>query len=398
VALIDIGVNPYNHAFRDASPQAAVHPSRYLPGYPADTPALHLTLGAPSYEAAVEADRDVWASVKPHTLYWIPGTKFVGVYGNSGQILDPSGHGTMTASRAAAAEHSLAPDARIVAIVGLSAANVTWAADQPWIDVQSNSWGSLLPPPANTGLQRAFIRAARKQMVLVASGNGLAYFAGFGPQPTYLDASGPPGVILVGAHDNGRTSVWSNAPPAVVADGYGGWRADYHSIDGFSPDPIACCTSAASPYAAGGVAAIVLEARRVIASGAIPATGPLADGELAPAELRDVFLRTAQARPREGRDDGLLHWAGEPRAPEHVERGPGANPFCPGCFTTPVEWRSIPADAPAFALIGYGSIDPVSVALAGRVLRGEIPLPQRPVDDALFAADQLVRTVLYPEI
>ncbi|HEV2756338.1 MAG TPA: S8/S53 family peptidase [Actinomycetota bacterium] len=433
VALIDTGINPYSPAFRDKSPLARRHPSTYLPGYPKDAIALRLTLDVP-YEEAIERDEAVWKSVQGGKLYWVAGTRIVGAisFGAGGtscpspvqvppvgaflqeqctehKILDDHGHGSMTASRAAGAPSSLAPGARIVAIEGLGARSVEWAADQGWIDVQSNSWISLVPPPVPSGVTAAFSRAASKMLTLAASGNGTAYLAGAAPTPTYLLSTAPPGVVLVGGHDNGKSTLWAGSPPHVVADAYAGMTAIARSVEEMRPDPIACCTSAASPYAAGGAAAVIAEARRLLGSsgagvhegivacgrtGAV-AKGPLADGIFTLQELKDVFLHTAEALPSEGRDDGDIHWAGDPRAPDHPEFGPGANPFCVGCTTTPLPWKTLPGAADAYAFVGYGGINEHSVAAAVAVLRGEEDMPDRPLADAQYEADQEVRGAFF---
>lgn len=433
VALIDTGINPYSPAFRDTSPLARRHPSTYLPGYPKDALPLKLTLGVP-YEEAFARDEAIWRSIQPGKLYWIPGTRIAGAisFGAGGtscpspvqvppvgafvqedcpehRILDDHGHGSMTASRAAGAPDSLAPGARIVAIEGLGARSVEWAADQGWIDVQSNSWISLVPPPVPSDVTEAFSAAAARMLTLAASGNGTAYLAGVAPTPTYLLSTAPPGVILVGGHDNGKMTLWSGSPPHVVADAYAGMTALARSVETMRPDPIACCTSAASPYAAGGAAALIAEARRLLGSastgvhggivacgrpGAAP-RGPLEDGIFTLDELEDVFLHTAEALPSEGAHDGAVHWAGGPRPPDHVEHGPGANPFCAGCTTTPVPWKAIPAAADAYALVGYGGINEHSVAAGIAVLRGEEELPVRPLADAQYDADQELRATVF---
>jgi hypothetical protein len=429
VALIDTGVNPYSPAFRDTSALARRHPSTYLPGYPKEAIALKLTLDVP-YEEAFERDESIWKSIQPNKLYWVPGTRIVGAIslGAGGtscpspvqvppvaayvqedcpehRILDDHGHGSMTASRAAGAPGSLAPGARIVAIEGLGARSVEWAADQGWIDVQSNSWLSLVPPPLPSAVTEAFSEAAARMLTLAASGNGTAYLAGVAPTPTYLLSTAPPGVVLVGGHDNGKMTLWSGAPPHVVADAYAGMTAIARSVEAMRPDPIACCTSAASPYAAGGAVALIAEARRLLRSsstgvrdgvvacgrpGAVP-SGPLEDGTFTLAELEDLFLHTAEALPSEGTHDGAVHWAGGPRPPDHVEHGPGANPFCAGCTTTPVAWKTLPAAADAYAFVGYGGINEHSVAAGIAVLRGEEELPERPLADAQYDADQELR-------
>ena len=436
VALIDTGINPYSAAFRDPSPLAQQHPSTYISGYPADALALPITLDVP-YEQAFEADRAMWESVRGSRLYWIPGTRIIGAisFGGGGtncpstsevppvnalqagcddfRILDDHGHGSMTASRAAGAPRSLDSAARIVMIEGLGARGVRWAADAGWIDVQSNSWLDLVPPPLSNqsanGTSRSFAYAAGKMLTLAASGNGTAYLMGVAPHPTYALSTAAPGVVLVGGHDNGRMTLWSGSPPHVVADAYAGFTAIRGSTEEMRPDPIACCTSAASPYAAGGAVAIIHEARRILGdpltgtregvvaqgpAGLVP-TGPLADGVFTLAELKDVFFHTAEARPGEGRDDGTLHWAGEPRAPELTPYGVGANPFCQGCTTTPVRWQTLPEGTNVYPFVGYGGINERSVALALDVLAGRAAIPARPNEDGQYQADQELRKQIF---
>lgn len=465
VALIDAGINPYSPAFRDDSALAKLSPSAYIPNYPPDcvgipeeptrscSVRLPLTFTGATLEENLAADVDVWGSLdapEAHPgivwmgqLYYIPGTRIVGAtsFGSGGRscyrnvqgnhvvlpppasrenvssgcpervLLDDMGHGTMTASRAAGAPHSLAPTARIVEIEGLGAQSSTWAANQPWIDVQSNSWGSLVPAPADTGTQRAFLEAARKQMVIVASGNGLG-FSGVAPTPTELDSLGAPGVVLVGGHDNGRVTAWSGAPAHVVADAYAGYAAIHDSLSEMVPHPVACCTSAAAPYAAGGAAGVLLEARRILgdgttgvradgvvasgAAGLVPA-GPLADGVFTHAEWKDVYLHTAQARPVEGRDDGEMNFLGGPAAPKHPEYGVGENPFCQGCFTLPLRWTDVPESVPAYLSIGYGAINEDSLASARAVLAGGSQTVRADVDE-FFRQEGQVRTAIFTPV
>jgi hypothetical protein len=428
VAHIDTGVNPYNKNFRDRSALAYQHPSTYIPGFPKEAQALNLHLDTP-YDKAFKADEDVWKGVRRGELYWIPGTKIIGAisFGAGGTscpvvkfptviatndgtcsehvILDDAGHGSMTASRSTGILTSLAPDARLVSIEGLGAKSVEWAADAGWIDVQTNSWLSLVPPPVPSGITDAFAAAAIKMPTLVASGNGSAFVTGVAPTPTYLLSTAPPEVILVGGHDNGRTTLWAGAPPHVVADAYAGPTAIFNSSTEVRPDPISCCTSAASPYAAGGAAALILEARRilgdrttgvhdgVIAEGRCGAVkkGPLADGVFTLDEFKDLFFHTAQPHPEEGKHDGLVHWAGDPRAPDYTEYGPGGNPFCLGCTTTPVPWSTIPEQVDAYQFIGYGGINEFSVELGKKVLQGKADPLVRETADIQYELDQTIR-------
>jgi subtilase family protein len=452
IALIDVGINPYSPAFRDRSALAQLPPSRYIPGYPHncgpnDAPPtldcaipLRLTFTKRTLAQDLAADRRLWAGVMPSQLYYFPGTRIIGAVSmrpgsvscpanvagrnvivpppantvNTNPscmdrlILDDAGHGTMTASRAAGYPHSLAPGARIVEIEGLGAPSSAWAASQPWIDVQSNSWGNAIPAPADGDDMRVFREAARRQMVMVGSGNGIA-FSGLAPTPTETDGLGAPGVVLVGGHDNGHVTAWSGTPAHVVADDYAGFSAIHDSLAPMRPDPVACCTSAAAPYAAGGAAAILLEARRILGAdrtgvhNGIAARGPahlvrggpLADGIFTLQEWRTVLLHTAEVRPQPGRDDGLLQFMGGPAGPKHPEYGAGENPYCQGCWTLPLTWAQVPAGYPAYLHIGYGAINERSVALAARVLSGRSALPPRSNEDAFFAREGQLRGALF---
>jgi hypothetical protein len=441
VALIDTGINPYAPAFRDRSSTATQHPSTYIPGYPKKARALRLSLEEASLSKALKKDAQVWESVLPRQLYWIPGTKIVGAIsmGTGGRscnrevqgqelptlpppggqvnvgpgcperpILDDAGHGTMTASRAAGSPHSLAPGARIVAIEGLGEQNSLWAAEQPWIDIQSNSWGyatGLLPAGMTV-----FREIADDHLVVTASGNGIG-FSGFGPEPTYAHALSAPGVVIVGGHDNGHVTAWSGIPPHVVADAFAPYTALHDSLGKMRPDPVACCTSTSAPYVAGGAAAIVLEARRILGDGRtgvrdgvvargpknLVAKGPLKDGVFTLTELRRVLYRTAEARPREGRDDGHEHFLGEPGSqPRYADPwGVGENPYCQGCWTAPLAWGDVPAEVSVYPLVGYGTVNERSIALARGVLRGKKSLPARADEDAFFAQDEALREAIW---
>jgi len=438
LALIDSGVNPYHKAFRDTSPLAYKHPATYIAGYPKDAQALNLSLDAPDLATALAQDAAVWANVKRGVLYYVPGTRIAGYIsmGSGGTrcghpdffpvntvngltcaehpLFDDHGHGTMTASRATAAMdgnvHSLGNKARIVEIEGLGGAGVRWAADQGWIDVQSNSWTDLAPYPANTTIDNTYTDisyATSRTLTFFASGNGIGGALGVAPHATYALATAPPGVILVGAHDNGKVTFWSGSPPHILADGYGGWMATNDSIDAYRPDSVACCTSAAAPYAAGGAAKLVLAARQllgssqvgihngVVATGTPTAGGPLADGTLTLDEVRRVLFHTAEAAVTEDRDDGLLQWMGEPRTPDPLDdRGPGSNPYCNGCQTLPIGWDQVPAGTPAYLLQGFGAIGVRSTDLAVQVLAGLAPEPVRADVDAFYEQDQALRTTM----
>ncbi|MDQ3990894.1 MAG: hypothetical protein M3245_01110, partial [Actinomycetota bacterium] len=110
-------------------------------------------------------------------------------------------------------------------------------------------------------------------------------------------------------------------------------------------------------------------------AGLVP-SGPLADGKLTLAELREVTFKTASARPERQFEDGSVCATG---------------PFGP----TPIQWTQVPPEYPEYIHIGYGAVDNPSRALAFQVLRGERPLPDRSRTDTYFALDDTARRALH---
>ncbi len=382
VALIDTGINPYHVDFRDDSNLSRKHPSTYLPGYPSDAQALVLTLNASDLEAAMEADEAVWDAVEPNTLYWIPGTKIVGAYTTGGRILD-TGHGTMTASRAAGNGYSLCPECRIAAVQGFTGDAVTWASGQAWIDAQSNSWSPQVvfqqaDVVQESGLAEAFEAAATRHLVFGSAGNGIAGKFGVVGHPSFTrSTSGPLGVVSVGGHDNGEVILWSGSWPHVVADACDNWAAVGRSLDEYSGSA-GGGTSSASPYAAGATARMVLEARRLLGDdhsmgvqdGVLARGSPvnatfLDDGIFTLEEAKTLLMRSATPRPVFTEHDGEN--CGMTGAPYN---------------TYPVAWGDVPAEVPPYMLIGYGQISVDSSAVALSVLAGGMDLPERPREDA----------------
>ncbi len=398
IGFADTGINPYHKAFRDDSPEAYQHPSTYIEGYPREAEALELTLDAPSYVEAIGADASTWASVEAGELYWIPGTRIVGAVMPDGAVLerepqwfcgpvlDCFGHGTWVASRAASATYGLCADCNIVAVQGFRE-GFRWIAEQPWVDVSSNSWYYTEP---GVGEDEVEERIARKPTFL-NSGNGAAGNYVLGTPSTAWTHMGAPHAIVVGGHDNGRVALWPGTMPHVVADACPA-LADHLSLAGTYAIP---GTSHSTPYAAGAAAQLILEARRILedprsgvrddvlaegSPGGIMA-GPLADGRLTIDEVREVVLKTADPRPGEGPQDGPVC---------SVARSPAMAIVTP----LPVQWATIPDDVPAYYFIGYGAVTPDTLEHAKRVLRGQQPIPERPVEDAFFALDQEVRKAL----
>lgn len=427
VALVDTGINPYHVTFRDDSPRARRHPSTYIPGYPKDAEALRLTLKGPDYWEAVRADcKRVWSQMKPGKLYWFPGTKIIGAISFSdprpincdqekpfgGVIRDQNGHGTMVASRAASVDYGACKACRIVAIQFPGTATISdgspdpsidairWAGDNAgWIDIQSNSWGPFVPAweptgraglfTANPELVTAVEEVSSAHLALWASGNGAAFRGGVAGHPTLLTPHFTPSAVVVGGHDSGQVNLWPGFPPHVVSDSCASWAALPYEVSE-SGESVGSGTSAATPFAAGGAARILLEARRILGSTttgvrdgivargkeAHGKAGPLDDGKLTLEEWKELTLKTATARPEAQHEDG-------PPC--------GLGPYGP----TPLKWSEVPDGYPEYLHIGYGAIDSESFALARRVLAGKKEVPDRSATDEYFARDRQIRAVTH---
>lgn len=430
VAVIDTGINPYHKVFRDRSPRARKHPSTYLPGYPKKATPLRLSLQKKNYWAAVRKDCErVWSKVKPGKLYWFPGTKIVGAitFLEPGSIncaapkpegavlLDEDGHGTMTASRAASTDYGACRQCRVVSVqfptsinilspsgsTAPAVAAIEWAANNSkWIDAQSNSWGPFLPVweptgqagllTANPTLVKAVEDVSSKHLAFWASGNGALFRFGAVGHPTTLSPHFAPSAITVGGHDSGFVNTWPGFPAHVVSDSCDSWAA-FHRKVGKSADTVGGGTSAATPFAAGGAAKILLEARRILDSRGtgvenglvargrkgIVEKGPIADGKLTMEEWKEVTFKTATRRPKGQFEDG---------------------PPCePGLYgPTPVRWTDVPDGYPEYLHIGYGAVDDAAAALAKKVLKGKMQLPDRPETDEFFARERQIREATHP--
>ncbi len=417
VAILDTGTNVYHDEFRQIregeDPDA--HPSTYLDGYPTEVEALPVTLyihnnttNDREFELThyMEEDKEIWENATQETLYHVPGTKFVGLIG-FGKNPPGSGHGSMTSSRAGGnnisipgAEvllvHVVAPLALSTSIEEDAQARATrWMADQPWIDIQSHSWGmpatcAGIATQHAWGWAEAFKYARDKQLVMVAAGNG---HGNTGLTPGYpsqcQDNGGVAGVVTVGATDNDGYTTWGNWFPAVAGDGCNNPAIRESTINETSNNGGG--TSSATPFAAGGAASLVLEARRmfrdpmvgihdgVVATlqqgGTTPEKGPLADGIFTMDELKDVLFHTAISPPTEEESDG------DPCnfASQRVGTS-GENP------SDPVN---------LFPFIGYGEVNGHSIDHGIEVLRGVADLPERPQEDELYERDQEARRTFW---
>ncbi len=424
VAVVDTGINPYHSTFRDISPEALMHPSTYIPGYPKNAKALRLTLTAPDFETALRADCNrVWQRVKPGQLYWVPGTKIIGAItfanpsgdpcspNGTGSIIDGGGHGTMTGSRATSTEYGACKECKLVAVQFSASAtetkdaidSITWSADNAhWIDAQSNSWGPFVPAWEPTGstlftagppLVRAVEETAQKHLAFWASGNGAAFRGGAVGHPTMLSPHMTPSAIMVGGVDSGYLNLWPGFPAHIVSDACSSWGAQYTSIED-SGEKVGGGTSAATPFAAGGAVYELLRAREIlgdtstgvekgiVASGpkGVVKTGPLADGKFTLEEWKRLVFVTATERPEAQYEDG---------PPCDAVDGTGLY------TATPIPWSDVPPEYPEYVHIGYGAVDRPAMKLALQILLGKAEFPDRTDTDDFFAYDRQFRETTY---
>lgn len=409
IAVIDNGVNAYHRDFR--RPDLDGHPSGTIAGYPSAAPSLALSLDVEDFDRAMERDNPVWESIKPDTLYWIPRTKIVGAISIPGTsvvkseiqlntsgtrrrpIIDDNWHGTGVASVAAGNFHGACPECLIVMVDALDfTAGMEWVARQPWIDLVSNSYGSIAATPIGGSLAGVPIdgrinEASRQaavsgKPVLFASGNGLSNArsytkAAFDRDITYHSPyAGPPWVMAVGAASpaNDQPTSWHGVPVDLVAYG-NDWPA---AIDESHEEMGTFFGTSCSTALAAGVMAAALHGVRselptfkakgavLVATGSRPSRGPLRDGVLTRQELIDAALAVARWVPL---DSSKL----------------AADPF-----VTPTTDES-------YLYQGFGLLDRRSVQPLIDVLMGRAPQPTRPEMGDWPERNRAIRSALWGE-
>ncbi|MDQ1437608.1 MAG: serine protease [Acidimicrobiaceae bacterium] len=351
------GFSPYHLDFsgaehpwnKDANPNNDIDftadPSTYLPGYPgADAVNITVPTG-PGQDVSTLGDgpdKAAWASMELSPadgasahLYRLPGTKIIGgatfAFGDgsvldagSGSIYSPDNlesHGTKTSSVAAGNIHGTCPECVLVLLRGNTAAAMTWATSQRWIDVISNSYGATGAVPNPSAPLRDVIRNGVEdgQSSVWAAGNGLDDNDGV-PWEDYTDyrPGADWGVTVGGVSVTGDQSNGASRPVDVAS-----YDEGYPAVGGKTSDGQArfSGTSNAAPVVAGTLAEIILAGRAllgdttpghhdgIVAEGQPracegPATScPLDDGVLTRAEVQSVLYNNVYTSP--ARPDGL---------------------------------------------------------------------------------------------
>lgn len=308
VGVADSGFNVYHEVYR--RPDLTAHPCSYVQGYPCDIPALELTLDAPTWEEAFQADIDKWEAIEPGDRYWIPGTNIIGALcvvpyswtvvpeaedpavGKDYCILDDTSmHGTGTTSSVLSEN----PDALLVVAEGKTTAREEFATGSFPVDVISHSWGSAVPTPLPCSGRYS---CTPWLFEVTASGNEGAF-------PVVLDRQkSHPSYINVGAADAGSRS----------EPGYSGWKTmDYVSeycretaqTRSFTEMRDQYCgTSFSAPTFAGALSRVIYELR--MQSGW---EGSIEDGMVDPLlgvsmwDVRRALNHTATYTPEDRWDD-----------------------------------------------------------------------------------------------
>lgn len=404
VADISPGTNPYHEAFR--RPGWTEHPSRSIPGFPADVPALPLTLGDDA-AAALAADQAVWASYRKDQLYWVPGTNLLLFTANNYTGPDtPDGrtgplgvHGSRTSSVVAAS----CPDCWVLVVQdwrGLGGAFLATVLDRmPWVDLvtQTNfpatdadvvDFYTTAPPAQAT---RALERSGRQYFAGTANGILLSLGDVLGPIPVH-NYDVPPWVVSVGGvyrryfYEFSQTAYeschliehFSGKPAEFV----GNWQHRVAAPLGVRDYAYVSGTSFATPEVAGRFGQVLLELRRALgdsrAPGALWAGAPvagsaaLADGRLTPAELRAAMAQTAQYFSTADFDDACL-----------------ATLLATGRVVTP-------ASPAPWIEMGWGYVTPESVPDALALLLGQGGPEAKPAAaSAWMQAVMAVRSAIY---
>ena len=428
VAINDTGVNPYHLEYSaETYPDPDVlaltnsftrHPSEYIPGYPKDAQPTPVTLGKGYFPVddarGADANGDgvpdgsIWDlksasapwGLEFGKLYWIPGTKVVGAIQpgtlscsncavGAHVILDDDGHGSGSTSVSVGNRDGYCPTCLLVIAKGLSSAMNT-TTGMPWVDINSNSWGTVANLPLDLGFQLVGLdpgapsrnAVERGQTVLFAAGNGTAN-AFETTSPVYgTSTAGPDWNVVVGAirRDNERAIVGDGTPAHLSSWGDGNLPSACRT------GTVSQCafggTSAATPYTAGVFGSVLTEVRQRIGDGAagqrpgqviaegFPIAGSpyLEDGKLTRAELREAVLKTAF-----------------PLNQDNTQNIP----------IFPYPWTAPYVGDVNVIFEGYGAATPNSAKRAIDVLTGKMPLPVREAEDRWFEIDQQIRDSLW---
>ncbi|MFN2525526.1 MAG: S8/S53 family peptidase [Actinomycetota bacterium] len=369
LAVLEAGLNVLHDDFRLAPGQAK------LPrGLPPVTP-ISLPASGSFSEQIEDARAGALGNLQAGVLYYLKGTRlflYVPETSTVTNVFADAIHGTGVASGAAGLEHGTNPDLWLVVVLHSQpdASAWEWLTGATWIDVISTSYNNLYarPVPIVSCPEAEFIPRIVEQgrLVFSAVGNGeqlgeIMSPSGF-PQAYQVGGVDEKGRTWMPAHSTTHRSTPNR--PYETGDRYEFMAADASSLDG---EMVFGGTSGAAPSTAGRATDLVQLARSVLSSTSIGTNegalargpsrpqlkrGPLSDGDLTNEELVDVLHHVAQ----------------------------------PAEAASPVR----------YLIEGYGALNEEAMALAERVLLGQVELPDRPEEDAWHARVEQLRAALFP--
>ncbi|MFA5785620.1 MAG: S8 family serine peptidase [Actinomycetota bacterium] len=402
IGVTDSGVNPYHREYSAATyPDPRVleltqnftrHPSEYIPGYPADTPALPVTLGK-GYVPAEDAGLWNHDKIPLGKLFWIPGTKIIGAIdnGDTGEqlvadtrpIIDDNSHGTGATSVAVGNTFGFCPTCLLVFNEDING-DAGWPYRQPWIDIVSNSYGKI----GNVGTFGLLWDAAqpkasaeRGQLGLYAAGNGVENAFVVTEQTYASEELGPEWVVRVGAAErSSRKPIVGTGKPVDITS-WGSGLIPAAAYDSETGTQNFGGTSAATPYSAGVFGTVLGAVREALGDGLA--------GDHTPGNLTDGVIATGKpVASSPYLSDGVLTRAELTEAVFKTAEHDTNSDFAIYPTTTP----SNPAQ---YLMEGYGIVEPDSGARALKVLMGQASLPERPNEDQFFTADESLRDALW---
>lgn len=385
VALLDTGLDVYHEAFRShkGGPSAEDYTA-------VGATVVELTSEG-SYEERLAADIPVWQSVKPYTLYAFAGTRVLVISlletaspsatTNRPIVLDPTGHGTGTASVVADYD----PRALIVmvqvdptgcvnraradcAVHPSVARGMEWIAAQSWIDIVSISLAAPGNAPDDPRLHREmgdYIAASREahrsgKLILNGAGNSIAP-----PLPNYFN--GPPWIVAVGGVEvNPKGAPWMASQQVDLVANYSVWMATRGTLDerewGFG-------TSFATPTVAATLSMTLRQVRESV-DGSLDEhdDGALAIGRLGGRPVQFESKDFRDALNASAAFFSPTDW--RPTQRPSNETYPGAE----------IDEATIPILVP-YAQMGWGYIEPgMAGEIARRVLSGDTSAPREKSD------------------
>jgi hypothetical protein len=387
VADLSTGANPYHRVFR--RPNWTQHPSKLIPGFPADAPALELSLDARLADA-VEQDRQKWLDLPKGVVHWIPGTNLLYVRTRHADEAFPgadhdrlpyttTNHGSLTSGVIADA----CPDCYLLIVAdpeGGFTYSMNWLGENaPWVDTAaSTQHATTVTPQALGAVAESFVvspvlgpgseyaSAAKRwaqsgKFYFVASGNTPISATGYPvPIPT-TDRSLPPWFTVIGgayAECRGE-EVMAGKPNEFVSE-YVARAPAYDSIDDYMT---VSGTSFSTPLVATRFAQAVRYVREALGdtrepgaywAGKAQKDSPyLADGKLTRDELYQAFAQAADL-------------------------------FAADEYTGPCGSNSAAVSSQPWLQMGWGYVGADQTALAADLLLGRAVAPVKPAGQAEY--------------